>query len=246
MGLGQRLEPDEGPLERERLTHARPGRRRRAAPPARLTLATLGGGPLGAPVGTTKSRWRTRTKPQTAPTRATTAPISMRWFRVPENPSGTPAAALAGAGDGMAGARLADLARGHGALELRTAPAQDLGAEGRLGQRGGRVRHNLALEHRAEHGDPGGDADLAEGVVGPRGHATALRLDDGDGARGQHRVDDADPEAAHDEAGQQHGPGRGRMGRRHEQEPAGDEEHPDARTGTATARGRSGARRRRR
>ena len=57
---------------------ARPGR------PARPPRA---GGPLGAPVGTTKSRWRTRAKPQTAPTRATTAPMSIRWFKVLEKPT---------------------------------------------------------------------------------------------------------------------------------------------------------------
>ena len=67
---------------------------------------------------------------------------------------------------------------------------------GGLLQRGGRVVHDLALEDRAEHGDAGGDADLAEGVVGTRRHAAALRLDDRDGTRGQDRIDDADAEAA--------------------------------------------------
>ena len=40
----------------------------------------------GAPVGTMKSRWRTRANALTAPTKATTAPITIRWFKVMEKP----------------------------------------------------------------------------------------------------------------------------------------------------------------
>ena len=173
---------------------ARRGRRR---PRARLALASLGGGPVGAPVGTTKSRWRTSANPHTAPTRATTAPITIRWFSVAEKPD------VVGLQQRVAGRRRS----GWRAAAWRTSPAGH-GAAGAAHRRGAAPRarpascaarrwcgHDLALEHRAEHGDAGGDADLAEGVVGARGHAAALGLHDRDGARGQDRVDDPDAEA---------------------------------------------------
>ena len=58
-------------------------------------------------------------------------------------------------------------------------------------------------------GDPGGDADLAEGGVDTRGHARALGGDDADGGGSQGWVDHSGPGAGHDEAGDQVGPGAG-------------------------------------
>ena len=204
------------PLEGERLKHGRRGRwRRPGAGPAASRRPVRPGRP--APRSGSRSRAGAPVRtPQTAPTSATTAPMSIRWFKVVEKPDvvsveqrlcGRPAIGMAARTWRTSPAAIA-------ALELCAAPAEDLGAEGRLVQRGRGVRHDLALEDRAEHGDAGGDADLAEGVVGARGHAAALGLDHRDGARGQHRVDDPDPEAADDEAGQQHGPRRVGMGRR--------------------------------
>ena len=70
--------------------------------------------------------------------------------------------------DGPGG--LADGARLQGLVEGRPPVGGHLVADGRGVQRGdGRVE-DLALEHRTERGDAGGDADLAEGAVRPRGH----------------------------------------------------------------------------
>ena len=57
-----------------------------------VPAAVPAGGPPapGVPtvaVGTTKSRWRTSTNAHSAPTKATTAPMSIRWFRVAEKPT---------------------------------------------------------------------------------------------------------------------------------------------------------------
>ena len=121
---------------------------------------------------------------------------------------------------------------------------EDFAAVRRLVQRRRRVAHDLALEDGAENGDAGGDADLSEGVVGARRHPAALRLNNGDGTRGQDRIDDADAEAAHDEAGEEHGPGRVRVGRAHQEKAAGDQEHADAQQAAASAHARSGVRQR--
>ena len=150
--------------------------------------------PAGGPVGTTKSRLAHQREP------ADGAHEGDHRADVHQVVQGGGEADLVGAEQRLAsGCRRDGRQRGahasgrHGALELRAAVPQDLGAEGRLVQRGSRVRQDLALEHRAEHGDAGGDADLAERVVGARGHAAALGLDDGHRARGQHWVDDPRP-----------------------------------------------------
>jgi hypothetical protein len=70
---------------------------------------------------------------------------------------------------------------------------------------------DLALEDGAEHGDAGGDADLAEGVVGARGHAAALGWTTEMAPEARTGLTIPMP-ARHDEAGQQHGPGRVRDG----------------------------------
>ena len=57
------------------------GRRSRPAPAPAPGAAAAGG-----PVGMMKSRWRTSANAPTTPTKATIAPMSMRWFIVVENP----------------------------------------------------------------------------------------------------------------------------------------------------------------
>ncbi len=63
-----------------------------------------------------------------------------------------------------------------------------------------------AEEDRAPGGDPDRDPDLAEGVVDPRRHAAALLRHDAEGDVGDHRVEQADADAADDEAEQQRRP----------------------------------------
>jgi len=63
-----------------------------------------------------------------------------------------------------------------------------------------------AEEDRSPGGDPDRDPDLAEGVVDPRRHPALLFRDDAEGDVGDHRVDNADPDAADDEPGQQRRP----------------------------------------
>ena len=93
-------------LERERLKHGGgdgvTGARRRCRP-----APAPGGPPAGAPVGMMKSRWRTSANPQTAPTKATTAPMSIRWFSVAENRLVGVEQRLAGRGTGWTAARRA-------------------------------------------------------------------------------------------------------------------------------------------
>ena len=249
MLLAQRLQPHPRPLEGERLKHGRRGRRRRPAAPASDPAARLPGcAPAGGPVGMMKSRWRTSANAPTTPTKATTAAdLHQVVHRGGEARRGRPAAARSGPpAIGMDDASLAHLAR----PTWPPAAAHRPGAAPRVRWASccsaAVVCATIWLWKTApEHGDPGGDAHLAERVVGARGHAAALGLHDRDGARGQHRVDDADPEAADDETGQQHGPGGVGVGRRHQEEPARDEQHADARAGSATAPARSGGRRRR-
>ena len=59
-------------------------------------------------------------------------------------------------------------------------------------------------EDRAERGDAGGDPDLAERVVDPRRHPGALHGRRSNRGRRERRVDEADPDTAEHEAGQQH------------------------------------------
>ena len=70
----------------------------------------------------------------------------------------------------------------------RAALGQDLG--GTRASAPARVAGQDVLEERAERGDAGRDADLAEGRVDARAHARALRRDDADRRRGQRRVDE--------------------------------------------------------
>ena len=67
-------------------------------------------------------------------------------------------------------------------------------AAGRAGQRIGEPVRDLALEDRAEAGDPGRDADLAKRGVDPRGHPAARGRHDADRGVGQRGVREPDAE----------------------------------------------------
>ena len=77
--------------------------------------------------------------------------------------------------------------------------------------------HDLVAEDRSQTGDAGGDPDLAEGRVRSRGHATSLERDNGHRCRRQGRVDQADPYAGQDEAGEQLRPTRRPSGHPHKE-----------------------------
>ena len=66
---------------------------------------------------------------------------------------------------------------------------------------------NVVLEERPVRGDAGGDPDLAERVVRPRGHAGLPRRHDGDCSRRERRVRDADSCPHQHEAREQRRPG---------------------------------------
>ena len=91
----------------------------------------------------------------------------------------------------------------------------------------GSERGRLAVDHvgedRAERRDAGGDADLAERRVDPRGHARAVRLDDADRGGGQRRVDRADAAAGDHEPGEQRGPVVAGLDPAHQQQSDADE-----------------------
>ena len=102
----------------------------------------------------------------------------------------------------------------------------DLGGLARRG-RAGEDRRQLvpdrALEQRAECGDPGRDPDLAEGVVDPARHAAALRWNDADRRRREHRVDNSDAKSGDDEARKQRRPMRGGAQPSHHEQPDSDQ-----------------------
>ena len=82
-----------------------------------------------------------------------------------------------------------------------------------LGQRGsgGELtdgRGQPVTEQVAQQRDPGRDADLPERGVDTGSHPRLLRADDADRGRGQRWIDQADPDAGHDEARDQVGPPR--------------------------------------
>ena len=62
-------------------------------------------------------------------------------------------------------------------------------------------------EDRSPGGDADGDADLAERVVDPGGHAASLLRDDAERDVGDHRVQQPHADSAHHESGEQRGPG---------------------------------------
>src|SRR5215218_11094706 len=105
---------------------------------------------------------------------------------------------------------LADQGRGQGGPGAGDpgAEQEDL-VEG--GREGGRVAVDPGREQGAEDGDAEGDADLAEGVVDPRGHAAAGGRDHAQGGVGHGRVGQPDPDPEDQQPGQQDGPGRGRL-----------------------------------
>ena len=78
--------------------------------------------------------------------------------------------------------------------------------DARVRREGPRV--DLAREDRAERRDAGRDPELPEGVVDPRRHPRTLLPDGRDRGRRERRVDEADPDAADQEPGQQDRPAR--------------------------------------
>src|SRR5947208_14958526 len=83
-----------------------------------------------------------------------------------------------------------------------------------------------ALEDRAERGDARSDPDLPERVVDPRCHARLPRLDHADRRRGEWRVDEPDPDAPDDEAGEEGRPARVELDVPHQKQRSPDDSKP--------------------
>ena len=160
------------------------------------------------------SRSRTSQRASTEPANESAAPrirISFRPCRKPCwaalrttscDPCGTPVQ------------RLAELAGGSGLDQSAGLPAADRSAGDLL-----RLRRSDAQEDRSPGGDADGDADLAERVVDPGGHAASLLRDDAQGDVGDHRVQQPHADSAHHEPGEQRGPGRVQVQAGHQRKP---------------------------